>query len=120
MKTLWIRLVADYGGVFNSSVCLLHCAVSPLLLSLWGVHPHTPEQWDSVFLILSGVLVALATWRMSSRSLRLALWGFFLLFVSAWLWQQQYPCLEIVQYVSSAGLVGTHLLNMRYCHRTCA
>ncbi|WP_324679395.1 MerC domain-containing protein [Hymenobacter sp. GOD-10R] len=120
MKSIWIRLAADYGGVLNSGLCLLHCAISPLLLAFWGVHQHTMEQWESAFLLVSGLLVVGATWRMSTKSLRVAIWGFFTLFVSAEFWQHSYPWLELVQYMASAGLIATHLLNMRYCHRACA
>ncbi|OUJ73266.1 MerC domain-containing protein [Hymenobacter crusticola] len=120
MKTQWIRLAADYGGILNSSLCLLHCVAGPLLVTFWGVHHHPTAQWERVFLLASGLLVMLATWRMSATRLRIALWGFFTLFVGASLWEGHYPWLEIVQYGASAGLIGTHLLNMRYCRRTCA
>jgi len=120
MKAVWIRLAADYGGVLNSGLCLLHCAASPLLLAWWGVHPHASEQWETGFLVVSGVLVLLATWRISSAGLRGALWGFFVVFAGAGLGEEQYPWLTLVQYVASAGLIGTHLLNMRYGRQACA
>jgi len=119
MKTLWIRLAADYGGVLNSGLCLVHCAASPLLLTYWGAHAHASEQWERVFLVVSGALVLLATWRMSSASLRVALWGFFVLFAGAGLLEEHYPWLELVQYAASLGLISTHLLNVRYCRRAC-
>lgn len=116
---MWIRLAADYGGVLNSGLCLLHCAAGPLLLAFWGVQHHQAEQWETGFLMTSGLLVALATGRMSSKGLRLALWGCFGLFAVAQLLAVRYPWLELVQYAASAGLIATHLVNMRYCRRTC-
>jgi len=120
MKTVWIRLAADYGGMVNSGLCLLHCAAGPLVLAFWGVQEQTSEQWEIAFLVASGLLVALATWQMTSVRLRITLWGFFALFAGAGLWHEHYPWLEAIQYLASAGLIATHLLNMRYCRRSCA
>lgn len=119
MKALLVRQAADYGGVLNAVLCGVHCAAGPLLFAWWGARAPgaAAAQWEPLFLVLSGVLVALATWRRSSNKLRLALWGLFGLFAASALLAERWPGLEYVQYAASAGLLGTHLLNQRHCRR---
>ncbi|UOG72961.1 MerC domain-containing protein [Hymenobacter tibetensis] len=112
-----LQRAADYGGIGNALLCLLHCAAGPALLAWWGTQQAsaTAEYWEQSFLVLSGVLVALATWQHSTRKLRLALWLLFSLFAVAGLLAEQWPLLEFVQYAASVGLMVTHLLNQRHC-----
>ena len=109
--------VADFGGALNAGLCLVHCLAGPLLLAVWGSHTHTSEVWDIVFLVISGVLIALATRRSTTRAVRLALWGCFALFAAAWLLRTAYPWLEAVQYLASIGLIVAHIVNLRLRHR---
>jgi chromate transport protein ChrA len=122
MKISLFRRAADYGGVLNAVLCVVHCAAGPLLLAWWGTRHAGPlaERLELAFLVLSGVLVALATWRQSSAWLRLALWALFAVFTAAALLAERWPALQLVQYAASAGLIGAHLLNQRYCHRCVA
>jgi len=119
MKSHLPRVLADYGGIINASLCLVHCAAGPLLLAWWSgtrsqeLSPH----WGTLFLVLSGILVLGATWRLSSQWIRLALWALFALFAATELLAERWPWLELVQYAASLGLVGTHLLNLRHCRR---
>lgn len=94
--------------------------MGPVLLAWWsGVqHAEPAEHWDMVFLLLSGLLVAGATRRLSSWRLRTTLWAFFALFAATVLLVEQWPWLELVQYGASLGLMGTHLLNLRRCVTT--
>lgn len=107
--------VADYGGVLNALLCGLHCAAGPVLLLWWGAHEPSAaaEYWELGFLGLSGIFIALATWKRSTPCLRFTLWGLFVLFAAAGLLAERWPLLEIVQYAASAGLIGAHLLNQR-------
>lgn len=117
----WQR-AADYGGVLNAGLCGVHCAAGPVLLAWWGARNPgaASERWEWGFLMLSGVLVALATRRHSSAGLRAALWGLFAAFAAAVLLAERWPALQLVQYAASAGLVGAHLLNHRRCRRCVA
>ncbi|RFP64307.1 MerC domain-containing protein [Hymenobacter lapidiphilus] len=119
MRTFSFRRAADYGGVLNALLCGVHCAVGPLLLAWWGTRNPgaTAERWELAFLVLSGVLVALATRRHSSTRLRLMLWGLFAVFVVSALLAERWPLLQLVQYGASAGLIATHWLNQRHCRR---
>jgi hypothetical protein len=119
MKVSLFRRAADYGGVLNAVLCVVHCAAGPVLLAWLGTRHAgvVAERWEVVFLVLSGVLVALATWRQSSTWLRLALWSLFAVFAAAALLAERWPVLQLVQYAASAGLIGAHLLNQRHCHR---
>ncbi|WP_375378177.1 MerC domain-containing protein [Hymenobacter cellulosilyticus] len=119
MKNHVPRILADYGGILNAGLCLVHCAIGPLLLTWWtGTRGTEPAPyWDSLFLLSSGVLVAVAAWRLSSWRLRVALWAFFSLFAVTVLLAERWPELEIIQYAASLGLLTTHLLNLRYCRR---
>ncbi|WP_197076681.1 MerC domain-containing protein [Hymenobacter terrenus] len=118
-KVSLLRRAADYGGVLNAVLCGIHCAAGPLLLTWWGTQNAgaTAEHWELGFLVLSGVLVAVATWRQSAPRLRLALWLLFGLFTAAALLAEHWPWMQFVQYAASAGLIGAHLLNQRYCRR---
>lgn len=117
----WLRRVADYGGVLNAGLCIVHCAAGPLLLTFFaGSGAVLSEGWGVAFLLVSGLLVGLATRRLSSAGLRRALWGFFGLFGVAMLLAARWPWLEAVQYAASAGLMATHLLNLRHCRRCAA
>ena len=122
MPAFSFRRAADYGGVLNAVLCGVHCAVGPLLLAWWGTRnpSATAERWELAFLVLSGVLVALATRRHSSARLRLLLWGLFAVFAAAGLLAERWPGLEYVQYAASAGLIAAHLLNQRHCRRCVA
>lgn len=116
MNNSRLQQVADYGGVLNTLLCVLHCAAGPLLLLWWGAHEPSDaaEYWELGFLGLSGVFVVLATWKRSTPRLRFLLWGLFVVFALSGLLTERWPFLEIVQYVASAGLIGAHLLNQRY------
>ena len=120
MKHSLLRLTADYGGMVNAALCIIHCAAGPVLLALWGAHLKEIGPLDIGFLLVSAVLVAGATWRMSSWGLRAALWGFFALFAGAMLLVEEYPAVHLVQYAASVGLIGTHLLNLRHGRRCLA
>jgi hypothetical protein len=115
MRVLSLRGAADCGGVLNATLCAIHCAAGPALLAWWGTHNPgaVAERWELAFLLLSGVLVALASRRAATLGLRLALWGCFGVFAAAGLLAEQWPWLQAVQYVASAGLIIAHLLNRR-------
>jgi MerC mercury resistance protein len=121
VNSFLFRRAADYGGILSAGLCVLHCAAGPALLAFWGSHA-APEEgpWDLIFLGLSAGLAAAATWRLSSRGLRVALWGWFGLFAAATLLSDHYPALRWAQYAASLGLMGTHLLNLRFCRRCVA
>jgi hypothetical protein len=122
MNVFLFRRAADYGGILNAALCGVHCAAGPVLLAWCGTHHAgaVAERLEVVFLVLSGVLVALATWRQSSIWLRLALWVLFAAFTTAALLAERCPGMELVQYGASVGLIGAHLLNQRHCHRCVA
>ena len=122
MRDFSFRRAADYGGVFNAVLCGVHCAAGPLLLAWWGTRNPgaTAERWELAFLVLSGVLVALATRRHSSTGLRLVLWGLFGVFAAAALLAERWPALQLVQYAASAGLIAAHWRNQRHCCRCVA
>jgi hypothetical protein len=115
MRLLSSHRAADCGGVLNAMLCAIHCAAGPALLAWWGTRnpADVAERWELAFLALSGVLVALASRRAATPGLRLALWGCFGVFAAAGLLAEQWPWLEAVQYVASAGLIIAHLLNRR-------
>ena len=119
MRTFSFRQAADFGGVLNAVLCGVHCAVGPLLLAWWGTgNPGAmAERWEQAFLVLSGLLIALATRRHSAPRLRLALWGLFAVFAAAALLAERWPVLQWVQYAASAGLIAAHLLNQWHCRR---
>ena len=122
MRAFSLRRAADYGGVLSAVLCGVHCAVGPLLLAWWGTPNSgaTAERWELAFLVLSGILVALATRRPSPPGLRRVLRGLFAVFAAAALLAGRWPALQAVQYAASAGLIAAHWLNQRHCRRCVA
>jgi len=119
MPILRLRLLADYGGALSAGICLVHCVAGPLLLAWWGRQPET-DNGDLIFLLLGVGLAVPATWRLSNWRLRGALWLGLTLFAITMLLADRYPPLEYVQYAVSAGLIATHLLNLKHCRRCLA
>jgi len=124
---MFIAQKSDALGAVTSSLCLIHCIVTPFLF-IAQVHSKgccepVPLWWQSVdyfFLIISFFAVYRSTQTTSSTWIKPPLWGsWFLLFTVIineklkWL-----PLPEAAIYVPAFLLVILHLYNQRNCQCT--
>lgn len=109
---------ADYLGIAGSVLCIVHCLITPVIImtstfmkddlvrtSVLGL--------DYVFIGVNIMAVYFATRHATSPAVKTALWSFLVLFAGALLLENTSRVFEYLAYVASAGLVFTHLLNLR-------
>ena len=122
MKTDLLSRKADYIGITGSVLCLIHCLVTPVLLMTTAVmrDEHLRIGFlslDYVFIGVNIVAVYFATKSSVSLAIKWALWGFLALFTVAILLEGVNGVFQLAGYAASAGLVATHLLNIRQHRR---
>lgn len=118
MKTDLLSRKADYIGITGSVLCIIHCLVTPVLLMTTSLlHDEHLRigflSLDYLFIGVNVVAVYLATRHAVSLPIRRALWGFLTLFTIAMLLEDVGEIFQLTGYVASAGLVMTHLINIR-------
>lgn len=114
-----LRNRADYLGITGSVLCIIHCLITPVLLMTTTLLNHNPLRigflsLDYLFIVVNIVAVWSAS-RHTSRSLRISLWSCLALFAAGLLLEDVHPGFEYLTYGASAGLVITHIGNIRYC-----
>lgn len=119
MKTDNISQKADYMGITGSVLCLLHCLVTPvLLLTSTALQQSATLRFgflslDYVFIGINCVAVYFATRQYAPPAIKRSLWGFLALFSVSLLVEDTAPIFQYIAYVASAGLVISHLMNIR-------
>jgi hypothetical protein len=118
MKTDFLSRKADYIGITGSVLCLIHCLITPVLMMTTALmHDEHLRigflSLDYVFIGVNIVAVYAATKGHVSLGIKRALWGFLTLFATGILFEDVNPVFELIGYVASAGLVMTHLVNIR-------
>jgi hypothetical protein len=117
---------ADLAGATASTVCLVHCLLTPVAISLFpDVIPYLPgDAWFHRLLAISIVLLGVAGfvpgYRLHRRRPLLALVaaGITLILVVAWSGEGLDRTLELVLSVTgSLLLVAAHLLNRSFCRQ---
>lgn len=122
MKTDLLSRKADYVGITGSVLCLIHCLLTPVLLMTTAVmrDEHLRVGFlslDYVFIGVNIVAVYFATRSDVSLAVKRALWGFLFLFTVAILLEDVDEAFHLLGYAASAGLVVTHLVNIRQHRR---
>lgn len=120
MKVGVLSRKADYIGITGSVLCIIHCLVTPILLVSTSLLDNNALRFgylslDYVFIGVNIIAVYFATRHHSSSVIKLALWGFLALFSVAIILEEVNELFEYVGYFASAGLIVTHLTNLRYC-----
>lgn len=109
---------ADVLGITSAILCTIHCLVIPalFLLKFWWtdktVNP-LPSWWgmiDYFFLVLSFVAVYHAAGHAGSRRIKRSFWFFWGCLAVAIFFEN---ALHWMAYIASAGLIATHILNIR-------
>lgn len=118
MKTGLLSRKADYIGITGSVLCIIHCLITPILLMTTALLQDEQLRigylsLDYVFIGVNIIAVYFATRHYAPPLIKKSLWGFLALFTAALLLEEVNPAFEYLAYAASAGLVISHLLNIR-------
>jgi len=104
--------ILDAVGIFAAVLCMIHCIVFPLLLSVPLGIPHDPYI-DLVFLFIGAVVVFRITKKMENRWLKFLFWiSLSLIFISIltdFLFEVHLPLI----YIGAIGLITGHIINFK-------
>ncbi|RZU40931.1 MerC domain-containing protein [Edaphobacter modestus] len=121
-----LRRYADLAGAAASGVCLIHCLLTPVVISLFpDIIPYLPgDAWFHRALAIGIVMLGAAAfapgYRIHRRHSLLALIGagISLILIVAWAGETLSHSLELILSVTgSAMLVAAHLLNHSFCRQ---
>ena len=121
-------LSADSVGIWASTLCLIHCLLTPVVLSLSAVSAHflpSEERTHRVLAVAIAMLgtIALVKGYRSHRKARVPLLmaaGLALIFGGAW-WGDRLPshAVEVgITFIGSGFMIAAHRLNHTFC-RNC-
>ncbi len=118
MKTDDLSRKADYIGITGSVLCIIHCLITPVLLVSSSLLQTSSLRTgflslDYIFIGINAVAVYFATRHVVSVPVKRSLWGFLALFSIALILEHTHPIFAYVAYAASAGLVISHLVNIR-------
>lgn len=106
--------LADFIGILSSSICLVHCVATPLLIS-FGAGFITNPFFLYLFLIITFVSIFKATENITSKKISLLLWISFWGFLFSTLFQEEYEWLHYSGYFFAILIITGHILNIKYC-----
>lgn len=117
---------SDILGAFASGLCLIHCAITPVLFSIRPIiegaaldFNHRGCCWaamDYIFLLISLGAVWYSARYTSNNNIKRVLWIAWSAFTVGLLseqWEISYS--KWLMYAGSLGLIITHFHNYRYC-----
>jgi hypothetical protein len=105
---------ADFIGIFSSSLCLVHCFATPLLIA-FGAGFITNPIFKYLFLIISFASIFKATENVNNAKIGLLLWVSFWGFLFSTLFQEEYEWLHYSGYFFAILIIVGHVLNIKYC-----
>lgn len=120
-----IKSKSDLIGVIASSLCLVHCILTPFIFisqvcAKTCCTNNTSVYWksiDFIFLILSGISVYYSAKNSAKKLMKVLLWIFwgllFLILVNEQLEIFTLPLYSI--YIPGFSLIFLHLFNQKYC-----
>jgi hypothetical protein len=109
---------ADLIGILSSSICMVHCLATPLLIA-FGAGFITNPFFKYLFLIISFVSIFKATENITSKKISLLLWISFWGFLFSTLFQEEYEWLHYSGYLFAILIIIGHILNIKHC-RECS
>ena len=124
-----IAFSADQIGVWTSSLCVIHCLLTPILLSISAVSAHflpSEERTHRTLAVVIAAIGAIALFRgyrkhRSPRVLLLMVTGLIFIFGGAW-WGDHLPshAAEVfVTLIGSGFMISAHRMNHTFC-RDCS
>ena len=107
--------IADNTGIINSSLCILHCIATPLLISMGAYFLESPI-FTYLFIAIALVSIIIAVNKTESLKIKTALWIGFAGFSTSLLFEDSWSGFEYTGYLFSVFIIITHLVNIKYCN----
>ena len=107
---------ADTVGILNSSLCIIHCVATPLLLSFGSGFLSNPFL-EYLFLIIAFISIYKTTNAVTNRKIVMLLWVAFWGFLFSTLFEDEYSWLQYSSYFFALLIIIGHILNIRHCKK---
>lgn len=104
---------ADYLGILSSLLCLVHCLLTPAILSMNFIYLTNSSQFEVIeytFLFLSLMAVFFSSKKYKGYLGKVIIWLTFLIFAASIIFHDIIPV--AVSYIASTGLIFLHFLNL--------
>jgi len=122
---------SDWLGVSASGLCIIHCALTPLLFTakpvFFGmvdqpVHDHGPwAMLDYAFLALSLLAVWYSAQHTAHQTIKKALWAGWTIFAIGLMYEPHGTTFSSwLMYIGSFTLIIAHLTNYYHCQQACS
>ena len=119
-----IKINSDYLGVFAGSLCMIHCALTPLLfltqtqlLNIGFLNLSTWKSINYIFLAISAIAVFRSVQNSTNFYIK-GLLAFFWVLLSGLILNELlevYHIAEAFSYIAASSLCGLHIYNLKYC-----
>lgn len=108
--------LADITGIINSSICIVHCIATPILISLGAYFLESPI-FAYLFIAIAFATIVRAIKRTTSNKIKTALWIGFAGLSTSLLLEETWAGFEYAGYIFSALLIVTHIVNIKHCKK---
>lgn len=110
---------ADIVGIIASSICIIHCVLTPLIAIIFSeLIKEKYELLNYFFLFISLVSVVLSVKSTKHPFIKSLLIYFWIQLSVGLFFEDKNIVFSILMYFSAIGLIGTHVLNIKGCN-TC-
>ena len=107
---------SDIVGIIASSICIVHCVLTPLIAVLFSkIVKEKYELLNYVFLIISLISVIISIKTTKNELLKGLLLFFWIQLSVGLVLEDKNIIFSILMYFSALGLIVTHILNIKYC-----
>jgi MerC mercury resistance protein len=116
MKFINIPRNSNNIGIINSSICLLHCIATPILIGL-GASFLTHPIFTYLFIVIAILSAFMATKKTQSLYIKAALWIGVIGFGACLLLEDAWKGFEYLGYAFSLAIIVTHIINRKHCKK---
>lgn len=105
---------SNYMGIASATLCVAHCILTPFLLVIVAKY----EWWESLTFLFLAISFYAVYEAVKSKPPKHILWlicGSYALTATFLLMEESWALAEPLSYLTSAGLVLGHILNIQYC-----
>ena len=108
----------DFIGIIASTVCIIHCLLTPLVVILFSeVVKEKYEYINFLFLAISLVSVVLSVKTTNHQVIKVLLIYFWIQLSVGLLFEELNFVFSILMYFAAVGLIATHIWNIKYCKK---